>query len=158
MFEVSRLILIVFNSILCTSTKAYNMDHPQEYSSCDLGVHWWKELPDQMDPLTDEMGFLGTGFQTGRFVGKRWRKTTVSPDTEDDCEVIYPISFYDIIYIYIHDVILVILRDLISKSSFHGWFGVVDMKISATRRDKSLRIRTWVADCQFQSVISSPSF
>ena len=100
MFEVSRLILIVFNSILCTSTKAYNMDHPQEYSSCDLGVHWWKELPDQMDPLTDEMGFLGTGFQTGRFVGKRWRKTTVSPDTEDDCEVIYPISFYDIIYIY----------------------------------------------------------
>ena len=42
-------------------------------------------------------------------------------------------------------------------SSFHGRFGVVEMMISATLgRDKSLRIRTWVADCQFQSVSSSP--
>lgn len=29
-----------FPSRLCTSREAYNMDHPQEYSSCDLGVHW----------------------------------------------------------------------------------------------------------------------
>lgn len=72
------------------------------------------------DALTDEMGFLGTGLLRSVCPGKDGEKPPDTPDTEDDCEVIYPISFYDIIYIYIHDVILVILRDLISKSSFHG--------------------------------------
>lgn len=62
----------------------------------------------------------GPVFKPVGLSGKDGEKPPKTPDTEDDCEVIYPISFYDIIYIYIHDVILVILRDLISKSSFHG--------------------------------------
>jgi len=81
------------NSILCTSTKAYNMDHPQEYSSCDLGVHWW---------WTWQMRWASWGpvFKPVGLSGKDGEKPPKTPDTEDDCEVIYPISFYDIIYIY----------------------------------------------------------
>lgn len=52
------------------------------------------------DALTDEMGFLGTGLLRSVCPGKDGEKPPDTPDTEDDCEVIYPISFYDIIYIY----------------------------------------------------------